>query len=323
MVSSLWLLSRHRARLSALRSYSLACERVPRCGLLRTSRKTERGSKQFLAASVARAAPLALIAIGFGTGLLFLPAAAAQVNQSTPPPSGFLKASDTGLTTPLPKKAAVVLTPEMRGDIFMAEKRFREAAEMYQENSKGSAVMLNKTGIAYHQMLQLNVAEKYYHMALRVDPSYSEAVNNLGTIYYAKKSYRRAVGQYRKALRMNPESASVWSNLGTGYFARKDYERAAQAWQTALKLNPEVFESRSTQGVLLQERSVEERGKFHYYLAQTYAKAGMSERALQYIRKALEEGFKERKKIEEDPAFAMMKELPEFKELMASEPRVL
>jgi tetratricopeptide (TPR) repeat protein len=322
MVSSLWLFSEHRARRGGPRSYSLTCEHVP-SALLSASQKTERGSRQFLAGLVARAAPFALVAISFGTLQVLLPVAAAQVTQPTPPPSGFLKASDTGLTTPVPKPPAVVLTPEMRGDIFMAEKRFREAAEMYLENSKGSAVMLNKTGIAYHQMLQLNVAEKYYRMALRVDPSYSEAVNNLGTVYYAKKSYRRAVGQYKKALRMNPESASVWSNLGTGYFARKDYQHAAQAWQTALKLNPEVFESRSTQGVLLQERSVEERGKFHYYLAQTYAKAGMSERALQYIRKALEEGFKERKKIEEDPAFAMMKELPAFKELMASDPRVL
>ncbi len=48
-----------------------------------------------------------------------------------------------------------MLTPEMRGDIYMAEKRFREAAEVYRENSRGSAVMLNKTGIAYHQMLQI------------------------------------------------------------------------------------------------------------------------------------------------------------------------
>ncbi len=264
-----------------------------------------------------------LLAIGLLAAQVILAATPdGQVAQSTPPPRGFLNTSDTGLTSP-PKKPAIVLTPEMRGDIFMAEKRFREAAEMYQENSKGSAVMLNKTGIAYHQMLQLNMAERYYRLALRTDPSYSEAVNNLGTVYYAKKSYRRAVNQYKKALRMNPEAASVWSNLGTGYFARKEYQRAADAWQTALKLNPEVFESRSTQGVLLEERSVEERGKFHYYLAQTYAKAGMNDRAMQYIRKALEEGFKERKKIEEDPAFAAMRNLPEFKELMLSEPRVL
>jgi tetratricopeptide (TPR) repeat protein len=265
-----------------------------------------------------------LLAIGLlAAQVVFAASPAAQVAQSTPPPSGFLHASDTGLTAPVPKNTAPMLTPETRGDIFMAEKRFREAAEVYRENSKGSAVMLNKTGIAYHQMLQFNLAEKYYRLALRADPTYSQAVNNLGTIFYTKKSYRRAVNQYKKALRMNAESASVWSNLGTAYFGRKDYQRAAEAFQMALKLDPEVFESRSTQGVLLEERNVEERGKFHYYLAQTYAKAGRSDRALQYIRKALEEGFKERKKIEDDPAFASMRNLPEFRELMVSEPRVL
>jgi tetratricopeptide (TPR) repeat protein len=264
-----------------------------------------------------------VVAISFGTASVFLWPAAAQVPQSTPPSSGFLNASDTGLTSPAPKKPAVVLTPEMRGDIFMAEKRFQEAAEMYREHSKGSAVMLNKTGIAYHQMLQLNLAERYYRLALRADPKYSEAVNNLGTIYYAKKSYRRAISQYKKALRMNPEAASVWSNVAMAYFSRNDEVHAQQAFQTALKLDPNVFETRSTQGVLLQERSVAERGKFHYYLAHTYAQAGRNDLALQYIRKALEEGYKERKKIAEDPAFAAMRDLPEFKELMASEPRVL
>ncbi len=54
-----------------------------------------------------------------------------------------------------------------------------------------------------------------------------------------------------------------------------------------------------------------------------YAKAGQNERALQYIRKALEEGFTERKKLMEDPEFATLRDLPEFKELLALEPRVL
>jgi tetratricopeptide (TPR) repeat protein len=247
-----------------------------------------------------------------------------QVAQSTAPPSsGFLNAADTGLIQPTPKQPLVALTPEMRGDIFMAEKRYREAAEMYRENSKGSAVMLNKTGIAYHQMLELGLAEKYYRLALRADPKYAEAVNNLGTVYYARKSYRRAIGQYKKALRMNPQSASVWSNLAMGYFSRNDMEHAQEALQQALMLDPDVFEHRSTQGVLLQERSVGERSKFHFYLAQTYAKAGRNDLALQYIRKALEEGFKEKKKFEQDPAFAALQDLPEFKELMLSEPRVL
>ncbi len=219
-------------------------------------------------------------------------------------------------------KPASVVTPEMRGDIFMARKMYREAAEVYKEGPK-SAVLLNKTAIAYHQMLELGMAERYYRLAIKVDSHYAEAINNLGTVYYARKGFRRAIGQYKKALRLNPQSASFWSNLGVGYFARKDYKRAADAWQEALTLDPNVFETRGTQGVLLQERSVEERAKFHYSLAQMYAKKGMNDRALLYIRRALEEGFKERKKIEEDPAFAALKDLPEFKELMAAEPRVL
>ena len=123
---------------------------------------------------------------------------------------------------------------------------------------------------------------------------YAEAINNLGTVYFAKKSYRRAIEQYRKALRIRPDSSSILSNLGTAYFARKNYDEAAKAYQEAVAIDPEVFDNHNTQGTLVQDQSVEERAKYHYYLAKTFAKAGTRDRALQYIRKALEEGFKDR-----------------------------
>ena len=37
----------------------------------------------------------------------------------------------------------------------MAKKMYREAVEAYKEGPHDSAIVLNKTGIAYHQMLQL------------------------------------------------------------------------------------------------------------------------------------------------------------------------
>ena len=215
------------------------------------------------------------------------------------------------------------LSPEKRADILMARKMYREAAETYKEGPLDSAVIQNKIGIAYHQMLQPDIARRYYEHAMKIDPKYPEAINNLGTIYYSKKSYRRAIKLYHRALKLAPESASIYSNLGTGYFARKSYKQAAEAYQKALSLDPDVFEHRSSWGVMLQERSVEERAKFHYYLAKTYAKAGMNDRALLYIRKALEEGFTERKKLMEDPEFVSIRKLPEFQELIAMEPRVL
>ena len=93
------------------------------------------------------------------------------------------------------------------------------------------------------------------------------------------------------------------SNLGTAYFARKKYDDALKAYQQALSIDPEVFEHRNAAGVLLPERAVEERAKFRFYLAKTHAKAGNHERALLYIRKALEEGFKDREKLTGAPKF--------------------
>jgi len=215
------------------------------------------------------------------------------------------------------------LTAEGRGDIFMARKMYREAIESYLQGPQESAVIWNKLGIAYHQMMQLDAAMKRYRRAIHIDAKYAEAINNMGTIYYAEKRYGKATGTYKHALKLAPGSASIYSNLGTAYFAEKKYKEAWEAYNTAFQLDPEVFEHRNTYGVLLQERTVEERARFHYYLAKIYAKQGQKDRALQYIRKALEEGFTDRKKFFQDPDFAAMRDLPEFKELLALEPRVL
>ena len=216
-----------------------------------------------------------------------------------------------------------VLSVENRGDIFMARKMYREAIDVFREDKSKNPVILNKIGIAYHQMQQLDNARKSYEQSVRLKPDYAEAINNLGTVYYAKKSFSRATRYYQRALKYAPKSASIYSNLGTAYFARKKYKEAMETYQIALKLDPNVFENHGSYGVLLEERNVEERAKFHFHMAKLYAQGGRNELALQYLRKALEEGFKDKKKIEEDPDFQAMRELPEFQELLALEPRVL
>jgi len=252
--------------------------------------------------------------------VLLLAAALSAMRAQTPSP-----AAESGLSQPPAAAPKAQLTPENRGDIYMARKMYREAIEAFREGPAKDPILLNKTGIAYHQMLQLDNARKSYELALKVKPNYLEAINNLGTIYYAKKSYRRAISYYNRALRIAPEevrSASIYMNLGTALFARKRYDDATAAFQHAMRLDPEVAERHGNFGVMLEERSVEERAKYHFYMAKVYAKNGRNELALQYLRKSLEEGYKD-KKIAELPEFSALRELPEFKELMAREPRVL
>jgi len=230
-----------------------------------------------------------------------------------------------GTKTVAPQPQAKPLSPETRGDILMARKNYLEAIEAFRQGSPKDPILLNKIGIAYHQLNQLDQARKSYEQSIKVKPDYMEALNNLGTVYYAKKNPRRAITWYNRALKIAPEegkSASIYMNLGTAYFARKRYDEATKAYQEALRLDPEVFERHSNFGVMLEERSVEERGKYHFYLAKLYAKGGRNELALQYLRKALEEGFRD-KKLGEEPEFAALKDTDEFKKLLTLEPKVL
>ena len=224
--------------------------------------------------------------------------------------------------TTQPAPAPAQLRPEQRGDLYMARKMYREAVDSYRDALTAdpkSHLLYNKLGIAYHQQMQLGLAERCYTQAFKLDHKYYEAVNNLGTIQYARKSYRRAISSYKKALELSPESASIHSNLGTAYFARKRYKEASEEYATALKLDPEIFEHRGTFGSLLQERNVEDRAKFHYYMAKTYAAAGYTDRAIFYLRRALEEGLKDKEKIPEEKEFAGLRDNPEFKQLLTSE----
>jgi tetratricopeptide (TPR) repeat protein len=215
------------------------------------------------------------------------------------------------------------LTDELRGDIMMARKMYRDAIDFYKPGAEKSAVLANKVGIAYHQLGDMKNAKKYYERAIKLDKYYPEAHNNLGTVHYANKNYGAALKSYERALALAPDSASIWSNLGTVQFARKRYVEAVHAYQRALELDPEVFDRRGASGVLLQERSVEEKALFYYTLAKSFAQAGDWDRALRYIRFALENGFKQRNRFLEEKEFSALRDNPEFQALMAMEPVVL
>ena len=105
----------------------------------------------------------------------------------------------------------------------MARKMFREAIDKFRE-CPPSAGVNNKIGIAFHQLLQLDLAKKNYEAAVKLDPKFPQAINNLGTVYYSRKNYRKAMKCYRKALKLNPESASIWVNLGLGVLRQTQYQ---------------------------------------------------------------------------------------------------
>ena len=261
------------------------------------------------------------------TTLFFTALAFAGQNSFVPHDLRIRSASVPAASVPSPARTnAPITTPisdEMRGDIYMARKMYREAVDMYRKGPSDSPILANKIGIAFHQMLRFDLAKKNYERAIKLNPQYSEAINNLGTIYYSGKGYRRAIGYYKRALRYSDPSASIYANLGAAYFGRKDYEQATNYYEQALKLDPDVFEHHNAFGTIMQERTIEDRAMYHLYLAKMYAKAGSTERAIMCLRKALEEGVKNREKIPSMPEFSLLKTDPAFKQLWLENPKPL
>jgi len=216
------------------------------------------------------------------------------------------------------------LTDEQLGDLYMVRKDYREAAQVYKrlsDQNPRNPVYLNKLGIALHQQAALSQALKCYERAWKVDPKYADAQNNVGTIWYQRKRYGKAIRAYQKAIAVRGDMAILYSNLAYAYFGEKKYEQAIASFRQALALDPQLFDHNSSRsGSILQDRSVEDRGKFYYLLAKSFAAAGNVERCLLYLRKAKDEGYKELAAAKTDPTFAAVLSDPAIQEVLAPKP---
>ncbi len=235
----------------------------------------------------------------------------------------FLAVAYAAGQTPGTQYQPTTLSPEERGDVYMARKMFREAIASYKAGPQNSPVTWNKIGIAWHNLGELGLARSNYEHALKVDKKYAEALNNIGTVFYAQKRLRTAISRYKRAIQLAPDKASFWSNLGTAYYSEGKYPLMMEAYDKAIALDPDIFEHHGLVGTEMQDRTVADRARYHFELARLYAKIGKDELAMQYLRHSFEEGFKDKDKVRTSPEFTGLLEKPEFIELMALEPRVL
>jgi len=212
--------------------------------------------------------------------------------------------------------APVKVTPEVQGDLLCARQRYLDAIKAYLQAPQDSAVVANKIGVAYHHMFDMADARKYYERAIKLDPHFAEPFNNLGATYHAEKDYKQAERLYRKAIKLQPNSAPFYSNLGTAYFFERNVKKGTEAFRQAFAIDPEVFE-RSSSSRIEEASSTKDLANVNYSLAKTYAQAGMNERALAYLRKAVGEGFNDRKHLMNDPELAAVRETPEFAQLLS------
>lgn len=210
------------------------------------------------------------------------------------------------------------LSMEQQGDLLMSRGSYAAAIDAYQKAWPRSAVLWNKTGLAYHHLFALDEAMKDYQLAIMLDPHYAEAYNNLGAVYHGKREFGLAERMYKRSLKYQPHAAVTYCNLGTAYFAESRYKQGVKAYRKAMQVDPEVFHLNQRAQVQAAS-SREERIAMAYNLAKLYASEGRNDDAMEALRKALLDGFNDRKRLFTDREFALLRETPEFQKMMVEE----
>lgn len=207
---------------------------------------------------------------------------------------------------------------EDQGNLQLARKQYQAAIEAFMQVSPKTASTWNKIGIADQQMLMNDEAQKSYEKALKLDSRNSDVLNNLGSVYYSLKQYSMAEHYYRKALKFAPKSAVIYKNLGTDLLAADKFKKGWTCYQTALTMDPQIFE-RSNQLRIGEPTPTHKRGAMNYYMAMSYANAGQPEKAVDYLRMAIDEGFTDRKRVLMDKEFASLRGSSAFERLIAEQ----
>ncbi len=229
------------------------------------------------------------------------------------------------LPPPIPDDSASAQQLEIQGDELRAQKRFLDSIDYYNAALKKqpSALLWNKEGMSYLLLQHPQQAAKCFDHAIKIDRRAPEGYNNRGYIEQMEKKYDKAIKYYTKALRLRPTDAVFQYNMGSSYFGKHDYVRAAQAYKAAFTLDPDIFNRVSRTGIMAQATSPEDRAAFSFMVAKMYAQAGNFDQSLEYLRKAMEDGYKYINKVYTDSEFANLRTDKRFEELMAQRPQAI
>jgi Flp pilus assembly protein TadD len=194
----------------------------------------------------------------------------------------------------------------LRADVFVARKLYDDAVIEYKRSiaiDRYNASVVNRLGVAYHNLRKLRDAEQQYREALRLRPNHLDAMNNLAVVDYLREDFEGALTRYKRALKLQPNSATVLRNMGACLFSLQRWEEGMIAYQQALEINPALFDPQPGGVGASIQMSQQNSARLHFYLAKIFALRGETDVAISYLFKAVESGFDDAKMIREEQAF--------------------
>lgn len=114
-----------------------------------------------------------------------------------------------------------------------------------------NSVSKNKEALKYYE-LAIEESKKenyqgaidYYKKAVKIDPNFAFAYDNMGICYRRLEKYDLAIEAYEKSLKIDPKGLMPLQNIAVVYSYKKDYKKAVETYEKLAELdvnNPEVY----------------------------------------------------------------------------------
>ena len=205
------------------------------------------------------------------------------------------------------------------GDVLLKDGKDHLALLKYLESSTlnpYSPSCFNKLAVAYARILMLSQAKHAVDRAIRLDRKYPYGYNTRGIIQMALGKPGAAAGSFEKALHLDPHNSVFYLNLGRAHMEAGDYRKSQSALRQALQLNPDVLDLKDT--IEVSASNKRDAVESYYRMAGLFAEAGDVKSCLYYLSRALESGFRDRARLENDAAFEGLRDNRSFIELVVS-----
>jgi tetratricopeptide (TPR) repeat protein len=230
-----------------------------------------------------------------------------------------------------------------------AENHYREALALNDEMAEAHSNL----GLLLEEKGDTDRALEHYQKAIELKPDYASPHNNIGNIFSKKNDFESAIPYYQEAIRLEPSFHDAHTNLGIALMRTSDIERAKQHFQAALETNPSNQRAQSGLAIIhssaetspelaspeaLHQKALEHaaRGEYDlavenfkkilvivpsepgtsYNIACMYAKMGKIAESMDWLSKAIKNGYDNWDAIKYDPDLENIREADAFKALI-------
>lgn len=129
----------------------------------------------------------------------------------------------------------------------------------YSMSKNKKALALYEEGVSYDTREMYDMAIVSYNKALKTDPKFGFAWDNLGLCYRKRGNYKEAIKCYEKSLELDPKGTTPLQNIAVAYEYLKEYKKASETYEKFITLHPDNPEGYFGAGRV-------------YYISEDYAK---------------------------------------------------